>query len=746
MRRTLLILLSLVGVLTSIIFSSSVNAAGFSAGNIIGDGEFTDANSMSATDVQNFLNSKNSVCLKNYVTQEPLGNNTYGGNVSAARAIWKAGQLFGINPKVILVTLQKEQGLITRTDCPTWRYQTALGYGCPDTAPCSTFGFSVQLYQGARHFRGFFDQEAGWYIPYTPGVRYIQYNPDPACGGSNVNIQNRATASLYSYTPYQPNAATIAAPIGQTVSCGAYGNKNFWYYYNAWFKVTPFFQLPGSVRTYMLGAGNTYYYVETPAIMSAYGYGSRFTDISQRANTSGLTLKGNLPLIARFEGVGVFVIDGGKKSPFPSEEVFYNYGYDFGQEAALPKWVQDHLATGSPINNVLKLTDGATVYHVEGGKKRAFCNEPSFTQLGSPAYSTRPSVRLSSAYTKTLPNGAPFAVEGDIIKSTDTSQYGVWQGNTYVPMNSSIASGTGAITCGVPASSANQLPKASTTIGNLVKNTSGSTYVLNESKKLTVDTTTATAYGITPGNAHPLSATLLNKLSTQPLKTLVRMNNSAAVYTLRDGKSHAIPSEADLYGLGYNFSNVQNVTQTTFNLASKGGYIFAPGRVVREKNSSAVYLINTEVMQKHPFSSEQAFLNFGYKWNQVTVVAANGLSSYTTSATISPYAKEGDGSYWLITKGVKRRISASLASATYFNAVASATPLPASVLNRFAMSDPITRVFRAENSNGVYLVENGKKRVFKNEAALLSRGYSWRDVRVLSPYFVALIPTGQPIN
>jgi hypothetical protein len=746
MKKVLFALTGIIGAVVAILLPSSVQAASFNAGNIIGDGEFTDANSMSVNDVQNFLNSKNSACLKNYVTQEPLGNNTYGGNVSAARAIWKAGQLFGINPKVLLVTLQKEQGLITRTDCPSWRYQTALGYGCPDTAPCSTFGFSVQLYQGARHFRGFFDQNAGWYIPYTPGVRYIQYNPDPGCGGSNVNIQNRATASLYSYTPYQPNAATLGVPIGQTAPCGAYGNKNFWHYYNAWFKITPFFQLPGSVRTYMMGANNTYYYIESAEAMTAYGYGSRFGDVDQRANNSGLTFRGNLPLIARFEEPGVYIIDGARKNPFPSEAVFYNYGYEFGEEATLPKWVQDHLSTGSSVNNILKLSTSATAYSIEGGKKRPFCNEPAFTQLGSPTYATRPSIRLSGTYAKTIADGAPLAVEGDLIRSSNTNQYGVWQAGTYTPMESAVASGTGAVNCGVSATAVNQLPKAPSTIGSLVKNSSGNTYVINRSNKLTVGAAAADAYGIETSSAHTLSTTLLNKLSTQSLKTVVRVNSGAGVYDIRDGKSHPIPSETDFYGLGYSFANVQNVTQSTFSLASKGGYIFAPARVVRERNSSAVYLVNTETMQKHAFTSEQAFHNYGYAWNQVLVVNAGGLSSYSTGAPINAYIRENDGSYWLMSRGVKRRISPSLAGSAFFDVATTATPLSASVLSRFPMADPVTKVFRAENGIGVYLIENGRKRAFASESALLSRSYSWSEVRVLSSYFVSSLPSGPSIR
>src|SRR5690606_32591665 len=64
---------------------------------------------------------------------------------------------------------------------------------------------------------------------------YIQYNPNTACGGSIVYIENQATAGLYNYTPYQPNKATRDAPIGQEVHCGAYGNKNFLYNFVTWF-------------------------------------------------------------------------------------------------------------------------------------------------------------------------------------------------------------------------------------------------------------------------------------------------------------------------------------------------------------------------------------------------------------------------------------------------------------------------------------------------------------------------------
>jgi hypothetical protein len=75
--------------------------------------------------------------------------------------------------------------------------------------------------------------DGGW-TNYPLGNNYIQYNPNAACGGSVVNIRSLATSALYRYTPYQPNAGALAAGYG-TASCGAYGNRNFYLYFEDWF-------------------------------------------------------------------------------------------------------------------------------------------------------------------------------------------------------------------------------------------------------------------------------------------------------------------------------------------------------------------------------------------------------------------------------------------------------------------------------------------------------------------------------
>jgi putative cell wall-binding protein len=66
----------------------------------------------------------------------------------------------------------------------------------------------------------------------------VLYNPNSGCGSTPVYIRNSATAALYYYTPYQPNAAALKAGYGIGDSCSSYGNRNFYNYFTDWFGST----------------------------------------------------------------------------------------------------------------------------------------------------------------------------------------------------------------------------------------------------------------------------------------------------------------------------------------------------------------------------------------------------------------------------------------------------------------------------------------------------------------------------
>jgi len=265
MRYSRSLFLSAVVVLGSFIqlFTPSVSLAepvsGWQAGNIISDSVFTNSSSMNYDQIRQFLISKVPVC-DTYGTQ----TSEYGGGTraqwgqanynqstftclkdyvengrSAAQIIYDVSRQYQINPQVLIVLLQKEQGLVTDTWPLNVQYRTATGYGCPDTAPCDSqyYGLTNQLTWSAKMFRAILNASPTWYTPYILGNNYIQYNPNSSCGGSTVNIENRSTQALYNYTPYQPNAGALAAGWG-TAPCGAYGNRNFFLYFQNWFGST----------------------------------------------------------------------------------------------------------------------------------------------------------------------------------------------------------------------------------------------------------------------------------------------------------------------------------------------------------------------------------------------------------------------------------------------------------------------------------------------------------------------------
>lgn len=272
-------------------FSPSTNAASASdwqAGRIIDDGIFTDATSMSVSDIQAFLNKQVPICdtggtlpatefgrpdlthaeyaasrgwpappyicLRDYyevpkTTPSPdIPANNFSGSIptgalSAAQLIYNAAQQYNISPKVLLVMIQKESSgpLITDTWPLASQYKYPLGAHCPDSTGCDPnyAGFSIQISESAGLLRWYLDNmNQPWWQYKKVGVNSILYNPNTSCGSSSINITTSATAALYTYTPYQPNAAALANLYGTGDACSSYGNRNFWRIYTDWFGST----------------------------------------------------------------------------------------------------------------------------------------------------------------------------------------------------------------------------------------------------------------------------------------------------------------------------------------------------------------------------------------------------------------------------------------------------------------------------------------------------------------------------
>ncbi len=390
-------------------------------------------------------------------TLQTSGLGTPSGAQSAAQIIYNAAQQYSINPEVLIVLLQKEQGLVTDDWPAYYEYQSATGYGCPDTAPCSSnyAGFSNQVISAAWQFRQYLTYPSNY--NFIAGQNnYIGYYP--CTNGSTVYIQNSATAALYDYTPYQPdtNVLNYTNPTGSSSgpgavpfndNCATYGNRNFWWYFNSWFGSSLYQGVPythpdgtmvrdqNQTQVYLIENGQ-----RLPVLSqeSLFSFGYNFGDV-KFANyyDDQLPVGTALPLLKEgtiFKGSGpaiyVYRIVSGtpEKQHFPTWETFTGLGYTLSDVMTVPDWeipsanyATDVSIIQHPVGTLIQAANSPQVYYLDpNGTKRLFTNQEVF-------YSYRYRfIQLKRATTTDmqLSTGNPMAFrEGQLLQGSGPQIY-----------------------------------------------------------------------------------------------------------------------------------------------------------------------------------------------------------------------------------------------------------------------------------------------------------------------------------
>lgn len=157
---------------------------------VVSEANFRASGSMTAADIQAFLD-RQSGTLGKY-----RGPDHAGVVKSAAEMIAEASVKWGISPKVMLATLQKEQSLITRKTVTQESMDWAMGCGKADSFTSYQYqGFGKQIWFGAYKFK----QNADLWKP----------GATQKIDGSTVRPTNPGTHAQYRYTPHFPGVMSF---------------------------------------------------------------------------------------------------------------------------------------------------------------------------------------------------------------------------------------------------------------------------------------------------------------------------------------------------------------------------------------------------------------------------------------------------------------------------------------------------------------------------------------------------------
>ncbi len=433
---------------------SAISGNDFKPGNIIGDAAFYDKDAMNPGEIQAFLEAKvpscqsGYTCLKTYRQDTPQITDSQGlcatypaGNKVAAQIIYDVAQVCGVSPKVLIVLLQKEQGLVTSSAPSATMYRSATGYGCPDDAACDAdyYGFFNQVYKAAWQYK-YYRANANSFSYRAGRTNSILWNPNNSCGRSDVFIETQATAGLYNYTPYRPNQAALNNLYGLGDSCSAYGNRNFWRTYSDWFGIDN----KSLLRTVSSGTlyyidGAYKYIVPSMDIVTEYGLSTADVGFVSQSSLDSIPtspLSSSLSFVLKSDsdsdsdGGDLYLVTNGIRYRISSLEQLARFGFSTSDITYLPYYAIVRMPAGGNLSDFVQRSDGA-LYSVNDAKKSVIFQLDYYNQLSSNSAPTR----LSNVALVRLNTSTPLIDGFMALKSEDGR---IWLANSsnwqYVPI------------------------------------------------------------------------------------------------------------------------------------------------------------------------------------------------------------------------------------------------------------------------------------------------------------------------
>lgn len=622
LKLSVLVLLTTTMAVGLSLWHMSHSQAAFTSNDLMDDNVMNNVNSMTATQIDAFLNNNfPSSCISSkngFSANDPIGYNPsqgfiFGGRVSAGQVIFDAAQAYGLNPQVLITTLEKEENLVSgNAGCSTWRYASAVGFSCTDsgtnshnytytngsdsgTLPTPLYyingspqnsvsgscvsspldaGFSEQLIWASWLLEKGLQRSEGnvnWAV-----IKPNWDNSDESnCyGGPMTQGDFKRCRTDSQPTPFDGyttiDGQSVHMDNGATATLYWYtphfsGNINFVAIFEGWFGPTKgsLVKAYGDNTVYLLSGTTAYPIYDNNILNDLYPLGPvRQTSAAEINNyTPG-------PTVARLfkdSGGTVYLVNSGIKLPFPNCNTVADYGLNCGNALTVSDSLINELYSGPSVTHLLKGVNGPSVYYIESGQKRPI---PSWAD----ALSFKISMNvLSDAYLNTIPDSPIVGYgPGSLVKTPNNSSvYVVKDSDNILPLSNfqytqDLGLGT----------SVRTINSFYTVLGSDIRTkiqcggadyigTNGLTYLIPSAAILS-------AYGFSQSDFIDGGSACFNlPITSQPLDHFIR-SNSGAIFYVTGGQKQYVTTYSVYQAHGGNSSNTVQASNLLLNMLVDG--------------------------------------------------------------------------------------------------------------------------------------------------------------------------------
>jgi hypothetical protein len=779
---------------------NTASAATFNQGNVIDNAVFDNYNSMSASQINNFLNNFPNSCISpnsGFQAIDPTGYSpsagfSYGNFTTAGQVIYDAAQAYHINPQVLLVTLQKEQSLVAGgsgiCNSPDQnQYAAAVGYGCPDSGTVHSYS-NVNLYQrngvmvtnvsatcvNSSSKVGFTQQviRAAWLLKF--GEQRSQGNinwaeihgnwsntDDPqSCYGGPMTQGTFKICPGGSATFYDGNftidGTSIHLQNGATAALYWYtphfnGNRSFFNTFTSWFGSTSYPEPLGSMlavdnqtgQIYFISlTNNTRYAVQSWSTLEAYNLNGYPIIPMDDSAITGYADGGWLrTLVWNSNTQSLFLVDHGQKYSF--SQYCSQWGLDClgntpGSVTNLNNTYFDQIMITGGTNQPLMQVNGQ-YFLMSNGTRAPFASAADMQAAGYSAANAIPIIQTDLNATQPL-GPLQISLPNFVVFNRNLLLYFDGQSYHQVPnLPTYNAWGSKPGITPPPSSTDTNLPTSVSALSNWVKDSTNNLYYLIDGgKKINI---TADPTNWNNGSFVSLPAAGLNSLQT--LAEQHNVYSQGNVFVLQNNKLRYVPTPDDYYGLGINPDNTLNLSANAISTIPSGPNILRDGAAYTVSGSDALYIINNNTSLYVP--SVSMALDFGINWNAIRFnLNPNVLSAgYPSAGNLTRWVKPDGGALAYITN--QKIVSVSPTAATQWGINTNtqpATSINSATLYNTKGTVPLGQFVRNTQNGGMYYGTGGAAHYIEAYSAFVNLGGTTANIANVSNDFLSAMPTG----